>query len=142
MEYGATVMSVFTRLFNRLGGYDQLAARYPCPSEPQGLRYDRQSVEFGGAMRYKWCTTVILAPEGLYVQARPPGQGVQPAIFVPWADIVRVDPVRLYWRKAARATCGTPLVGSITVWQAVWEAASGLWAARQAPPPPPPARPS
>ena len=120
-------MSIFTRAFNKFGGYDKLAERYPCAAEPEGTRWDRQCVELGGTMRYDWCTTLIVAPSGLYVQARPPAQGVQAAIFVPWSEITEVRQVRLYWRRAMRLTCGRPPVGKITVWRPVWDAAGPLW---------------
>ena len=120
-------MSIFTRAFNKLGGYDRLAERYPGATEPQGMRWDRQCVEFGGAMRYDWCTTLIVGQSGLFVQARPPAQGIQAALFVPWSEIRDVRRVRLYWRRAVRLTCGEPPAGTITVWQPVWDAAGPLW---------------
>jgi len=80
-------MSIFTRAFTKFGGYDKLAERYPCATEPEGGRWDHQCAEFGGTMRYDWCTTLIVRQAGLYVQARPPAQGVQAAIFVPWSEI-------------------------------------------------------
>jgi len=122
-------MSIFTRAFNKLGGYDGLAERFPGGPEPQGQRWDRQCVEFGGRMRYDRCVTVIAAGDGLWVQARPPAQGTQAAIFVPWAEIREERPVRLYWHKAVRLTCGEPAAGSITVWQPVWDGAGPLWEA-------------
>lgn len=122
-------MSIFTRFFNRLGLYESLAARFPGGAEPQGARWERQCVGFSNTMRYDWCVTVVVATEGLWVQARPPAQGVQAAIFVPWRDVVRVDAVRLYWRRAARLTCGDPPAGTIIVWRPVWEAADAFWRA-------------
>jgi hypothetical protein len=119
-------MSTFTRAFNKLGGYDKLAARYPGAVEPEGTRWDRQCAEFGGAMRYDWCTTLIVALSGLHVQARPPAQGTQAAIFVPWNEIRDVREVRLYWRRAVQLTCGEPPVGKITLWRPAWDAAAPL----------------
>ena len=78
-------MSIFTRAFNKLGGYDSLAERFPGGPEPQGQRWERRCVEFGGSMRYDWCVTIVAAADGLWLQARPPAQGTQAAIFVPWA---------------------------------------------------------
>ena len=121
-------MSIFTRAFNKFGGYDELAGRFPCATEPEGTRWDRQCVQFG-SMRYDWCTTVIAGPAGFYVQARPPAQGVQAAILVPWSEIRDVRRVRLYWRPAVRLTCGEPPAGRITVWRPVWEVAGPLWQA-------------
>jgi len=122
-------MSIFTKAFNKLGGYDDLAACFPGGPEPQGARWDRRCVEFGRTMRYDWCVTISVAQDGLWLQARPPAQGTQPAIFVPWAEIHDVRPVRLYWRQAVCLACGEPLAGTITVWQPVWDAAGPLWQA-------------
>lgn len=80
-------MSIFTRAFTKFGGYDKFAERYPCATEPEGGCWDHQCPEFGGTMRYDWCTTLIVRQAGLYVQARPPAQGVQAEIFVPWSEI-------------------------------------------------------
>ncbi len=118
-------MSSFTRAFNRLGGYDSLAERFPGGPEPQGPRWERSSVEFGSSMRYDWCVTVVVARDGLWLQARPPAQGTQAAILVPWAEIRDVRPVRLYWRRAVRLICGDG-AGTITVWRPVWDAARPL----------------
>ena len=122
-------MSIFTRAFNKLGGYDDLTARYPGGPEPQGARWDRRCVQFGRTMRYDWCVSIIVAQDGLWLQARPPAQGTQAAIFVLWAEIRDVRQVRLYWRRAVCLTCGEPPVGTITVWQPVWDAAGPLWQA-------------
>jgi hypothetical protein len=122
-------MSIFTKAFNKFGGYDDLAARFPGGQEPQGARWERSCVEFGPTMRYDWCVVVIAAQDGLWLQARPPAQGVQTAIFVPWREIRDARQVRLYWRRAVRLTCGEPPAGTITVWQPVWDAAGPLWQA-------------
>ncbi len=131
-------MSIFTRAFNRLGGYDGLAARFPGQArrpgggEPEGRRWDRRCVQFGRSMRYDWCVTIVVAADGLWVQARPPLQGTQAAIFVPWTEIRAAEMTMLYWRRAVRLTCGEPAAGTITVWQPVWEAAAALWEATRA----------
>ena len=124
-------MSIFTRAFNKLG-YDGLAQRFPGAGEPQGPRWEKTCVQFG-SMRYRWCVTVVVAQEGLWLQARPPLQGVQQAIIVPWTEIHEVGSALLYWRQAVCLTCGDPAAGTLTVWQPVWDAAAPVWhAARMA----------
>jgi hypothetical protein len=131
-------MSVFTRAFNKLGGYDDLAERFPGATEPKGQRWGSRCVQFGRSMRYDWCVTIVVAADGLWVQALPPLQGRQRPIFVPWREIRDVRSTLLYWRRAVCLTCGEPPTGTITVWQPVWDVASPLWqAARGAPVPPP-----
>lgn len=118
-------MSIFTRAFNKLG-YDDLAERFPGAAPPPGRQWDSTCVQFG-SVYYDRCVAVVVAQEGLWVQARPPLQGAQRPIFVPWADIREARPVRLYWRRAVRLTCGEPAAGSITAWRPVWDAALPLW---------------
>jgi hypothetical protein len=122
-------MSIFTRAFNKFGGYGDLARRFPGGPEPAGQRWERRCVEFGNTMRYDWCVTIVVAAEGLWLQARPPAQGTQAAIFVPWAEIREARSALLYWRRAVRLTCGAPVAGTITVWQPVWVVAEPLWQA-------------
>jgi hypothetical protein len=43
-EYQTLAWSIFTRAFNKLGGYDQLSARFPGGPDPQGVHWDRQCV--------------------------------------------------------------------------------------------------
>ena len=134
-------MSIFTKAFNRLGGYDSLAARFPGGPEPQGQHWERRCVQFGASLRYDWCVTIVVAAEGLWLQARPPAQGTQAAILVPWAEVREAKPTRLYWREAVRLACGDPAAGTITVWRPVWDVAGPLWqgardARSQAPPVP------
>lgn len=125
-------MSLFTKAFNRLGSYEQLAIRFPGVGEPPGTRWDARCVQFGRSMRYDWCVTLIVAPEGLWVHAKPPLQGEQAAISVPWVEIRDARPTMLYWRAAVCLTCGEPEVGRITVWRPVWDAAEPLWKAARA----------
>jgi hypothetical protein len=130
-------VSIFTKAFNKLG-YDGLVARFPGTTQPQGPLWEDRCVQFG-SMRYDWCVTIVVAADGLWLQARPPAQGTQAAINVPWAEIRAAQPAMLYWRRAARLTCGQPAAGTITVWQPVWDAAGPVWQAAQVagqPPPP------
>jgi hypothetical protein len=123
-------VSIFTKAFNKLG-YDSLAQRFPGGSEPQGQRWENLCVQFG-SMRYDWCVTVIVAAEGLWLQARPPLQGTQQAILVPWAEVREVRSTLLYWRRSVRLTCGEPPAGQVTVGQPVWDVAGPLWQAARA----------
>ena len=122
-------MSLFTRAFNKVGGYDRLATSFPGGPEPPGLRWERQCVQFGRGVRYDWCVTIVVTQTGVWLQARPPAQGVQAAIFLPWRAFSAARPVRLYWRSAVQLTCGAPAVGEITVFQPVWDAAAPYWSA-------------
>jgi len=123
-------MSIFTRAFNKLG-YDGLTEMFPGSAEPQGPRWDSTCVQFG-SMRYRWCVTVIVGRDGLWLQAKPPLQGLQRPILLPWAGIRDAQPTLLYWRSAVRLTCGDPPAGTVIVWRQVWDAAGPLWQAARA----------
>jgi len=123
-------VSIFTKAFNKLG-YDGLAARFPGSIQPQGPQWEKSCVQFG-SMRYRWCVTIVVGPDGVWLQARPPAQGMQAAIHVPWREIRGVHSTLLYWRRAVRLTCGEPAAGTVTVWQPVWDAAGPLWEATRA----------
>ena len=53
-------MSIFTKAFNKVGGYSELGARFPGGPEPQGARWERRCVQFGRSMRYDWCVTITV----------------------------------------------------------------------------------
>lgn len=128
-------MSIFTKAFNKLG-YESLARWFPGVTEPQGARWENRCVQFG-SMRYDWCVTIVVAQEGLWLQARPPLQGAQAPVLVPWAEIREARSTLLYWRQAVRLICGEPAAGAVTVWQPVWDAAAPLWQAARAQAEPP-----
>jgi hypothetical protein len=120
-------VSIFTRAFNKLG-YDGVAEAFPGTVEPQGPRWDATCVQFG-SMRYRRCVTIVVGQDGLWLQAKPPLQGLQRPIFLPWTGIREVRQTLLYWRSAVRLTCGEPAAGAVTVWRPVWDAAGPLWEA-------------
>jgi hypothetical protein len=123
-------VSVFTKAFNKLG-YESLVQHFPGGPEPSGDQWENRCVQFG-SMRYDWCVTIVVAEDGLWLQARPPLQGTQKPIFVPWPEIRAARGTMLYWRKAVRLTCGEPPAGVVTVWQPVWDSAEPLWQAARA----------
>ena len=43
--------------------------RFPGGTEPQGQHWERRCVQFGNSMRYDWCVTIVVAGEGLWLQA-------------------------------------------------------------------------
>ena len=57
------------RLFAHAGGLVRLAERYPAEHEPVGETFKLQSVQIG-PVRWRFCTRVVVAEEGLYVAVR------------------------------------------------------------------------
>ncbi len=123
-------MSVFTKLFNKLG-YDSLSTQFSGGPEPQGQRWERTCAMFGG-VQYKWCVTVVVAQDGLWLQAKPPLQGDQAPIFLPWREIQQAQPATLYWQKAVRLVCGRTEMANLTLWQSIWRIAEPYWRAARA----------
>lgn len=99
--------------------YARLAGRFPAADEPRGIRFERQSVEFGDRLRYKH-VRVIIAPEGFYVRIIGIILSTMPRLLIPWSEIRGSEMTRLYMRPARRLIVGEPRVGSIVVWDSVF----------------------
>ena len=101
------------RLFARAGGLTRLAERYPAEHEPVGETFKFQSVQIG-PVRWRFCTRVVVAEEGLYIAARNTLVR-QPAFRIPWHEIVGVRRATLYLQQARRYSIGEPEVGYVVV---------------------------
>ena len=112
---------VLARLFNRAGCSTRLVALYPASSEPVGQRFDRETVAFG-RVRWRNCAVVIVSADGLYIQAKPPVVGAQPAMIIPWDVITAVEPAGLVGRSAVVLTVGEPGVGTVGISSRVFAA--------------------
>ena len=100
--------------FVQLSGYDGLAERYPADREPEGPAYAMQTVQIG-PVRYRRCVTVHVSDQGLYLQPRF-FLARYPAILIPWDQVVRVQPSKIYaWSQARLLAIGEPEVGTIRV---------------------------
>jgi hypothetical protein len=97
------------------GGWDALAARFKVePRSGSGFR-SRQSVQVGRVL-YRNCTTVGVASDGLYLEARAPIPFFRkPPLLIPWSEISRTDEARLYWQKAALLSVGEPVICTVTL---------------------------
>jgi hypothetical protein len=107
-------------LFAKAGGLFRLAERYPAGAEPEGIKSTRQTVQIG-PVRYRFCTTVVISPAGLYLWPRPALSRYSP-LLIPWDAITKCEEARLYWQKAMRLTVGEPPAATVTIYAALFEA--------------------
>jgi hypothetical protein len=104
--------------FGGKGSWRALAKRYATDQRPEGQAYSWQTVQIG-AVRYRNCTTVIPAPEGLYLAVSTlPGH---PALLLPWKELRHDGEAFLYWRNAPRLRVGDPEVATMIVLPGLFE---------------------
>jgi hypothetical protein len=118
---------VFSRLlygiFARRSGYAELARRFPADHEPEGQKYTWQTIRVG-AVRWRFCTTIVLSPEGLYLAVmsrmplfRDPAFNRHPAVLIPWSEVKAVYPTILFLQRAFALAIGDPKITAIAFFQ-------------------------
>ena len=110
--------SFIFRPFAHGSGWTAMAARFPAEAEPDGRRFTWQNVQVG-AVRYRNCTTAVVAAQGLYLAVPLPGHA---PLLIPWTEFRAAHETRVYWRRAMALTVGEPRIATVTVSLALWEA--------------------
>jgi len=89
---------VIGAVLSAVSGWSQLAATYPGGARPVGRRLKRQVVGMG-VVGENGVTTMVLAPDGLYLYSHPLFRFRRPPVLVPW-KLVAVGEERglLWWR--------------------------------------------
>ncbi len=100
--------------FAKTSGLDRLADKYAIKQQPEGSYFSKQTIQIG-AVRYRKCVTIGLCPSGLYLWPRPIFSK-NPAILVPWPDIVNTQPAKIYQNRATELTIGEPRIGAVRVY--------------------------
>lgn len=113
---------VMSRIVFGVSGWSRLAERYTASHQPDGKTFTRQHTRLG-VVRYRNCSTITIAPEGLYLAVAAPVIGKHPPLLVPWSEISDARSTRLYWLPATQLDIGRPAVASVVVLRAVYEAA-------------------
>jgi hypothetical protein len=97
------------------GGWAALAGAYATTVKPTGEIWRGQSI-VAGKILYRSCVTVGIDRAGLYLAVTTPLRLIRkPPLVIPWGAFQRVEPARLFWRKATLISLGTPTVGTLTV---------------------------
>lgn len=113
---------IISGLFARGGGYAALVERFGTGSQPPAGALRGQTVMMDRTVAYKYCVTLAALPEGLYFRVDAAGLRAQPAVLVPWPQVVAVERARLYWRPAVKLTIGSPRLTSLTIFRDRYEA--------------------
>jgi hypothetical protein len=109
------------RIFFRASGYSALAGRFTADHEPQGETFTWQHLRIG-VVRYRFCTTMVFSPEGLYLTVgrnipllRNMAIAQHPALLIPWSEVKAVNPTILYLQSAIALTIGEPQIAVIAM---------------------------
>jgi len=100
-------MFIMSRVFSGVSGWGRLAETFGASHRLEGTTFTRQHMRVG-AVRYRNCATIIIAPEGLYLAVASPVLGNHPPLLIPWSAIGGVRPARLYWLSARQLDIGRP----------------------------------
>jgi hypothetical protein len=107
-------------LSGRGGGWSRLAEKFPGPFQPEGAASHRQTIQVG-AVAYKNCATMAFTPQGLYLEVKIPFFSRLTPLLIPWESILDLRGGTLYWRKTVTLSIGSPEIGTITVFQDLYE---------------------
>jgi hypothetical protein len=118
-------------VFGRFSGWNKLTQRYGSNTEPQGTKLELQTIKVG-VVRWRWCVTVVLSPQGMYLRAATgPAAllGRLPPVIVPWLEFKKPRKGHLYpgWR-AIEMSIGEPELVPITLPSALYQQMIGYLA--------------
>ncbi len=97
------------------GGWRQLASAYTTTNVATGQISTRATIQVG-AVTYKRCVTLGVADEGLYVTIW------RTTALIPWNEFKAMGPTTLYWQQVPKFSIGDPIVATMTVPAAVFQA--------------------
>ena len=115
----AAGLAVMSRFALQGSGWSDLAALYTASHRPEGETFTMQHTKVG-MVRFRFCSTIVICREGLYLAVNAVGL-TNPPLLIPWDAVTAVQPVRLYWQRAARLAVGHPLVANITVMAPIFQ---------------------
>ena len=101
-------------MFHYLSRWKRLADRYPAAYMPEGQSLRHQTVQVG-PVRFRRCTTIHVASEGLYLRPDVFFRSYRP-VLIPWSEIFDVRTSNIYvWETAKKLTVGQPSASTIIV---------------------------
>ena len=98
--------------FGSATGWSTLSRVYATSAKPEGEVLKRQSL-VAGAVVYRYLVTAGIGETGLYLAVGGPLP--RDPILIRWDAFKDVQPVRLFWQKAALVSVGSPQVGTLTL---------------------------
>ena len=108
---------------SRLGGWHALGLRFRTTEEPPGERFGWSSIGMG-CSNYGGCTTIVVAPAGLFLRVFAPFRFFHPPLLIPWSEI-RVIKVREgRFIRDGLVEIGQPVLAKVTLPLKIIEAAS------------------
>ncbi|MCU0580375.1 MAG: hypothetical protein MUF69_12670 [Desulfobacterota bacterium] len=117
------------RLLNNLrgrgGGWNRLAEHFPADRQPPGTVFLKQTIQVG-SVAYKNCATVAPAAAGLYLAVQIPLFSRLTPLLIPWESIQGQREGSLYWKKTVTLSIGSPEIGTVTLFQDLYEKIDGL----------------
>ena len=115
----AGFLALLYSIFAQTSGWNALAQRYGAITEPEGRKLSRQTIKVG-AVRWRLCVTVILNPQGMYLQMGYRQSWLSairkhPPVLIPWPEFKAPRKGRLYlgW-QAVQLSVGEPQMAAIT----------------------------
>jgi len=103
LAWGAILYLLLRRVFDKLSGWNGLAALYRAPCPPPVWHWKHQTVKVG-AVRYRRSMHVAAPPEGLWLAEA--GLLRHPVLFIPWSELRNPAETRFYGRRAVRLEAG------------------------------------
>jgi hypothetical protein len=123
--------ALLTGIFKRSSGMSRLMQQYPAPFQPEGAVQTQQTIRVG-AVRWRFCVTMVIGPQGFYFAIRQAFTNYQP-VLIPWSQITATRETYLYWFRAVALSVGDPAVAEVTVFLGQFEKMRPYLAARSAP---------
>jgi hypothetical protein len=118
LAFLAGFLALLYSIFAQTSGWNALTHRYEAIVEPEGRKLTRQTIKVG-SVRWRWCVTVVLNVEGMYIQlGRQTGLLAirkHPPVLIPWAEFKAPRKGRLYlgW-EAVQLSIGEQETAAIT----------------------------
>jgi hypothetical protein len=104
-------------LLSRVGGWAQLAERYPVTSPCEGPTFYMQSGSVG-LVNYKSCLTLRICATGLRLSVLFPFRVGHPPILIPWKEFHSTAEKRVFFYSFLDAYVGMPVVAhmALPIW--------------------------
>jgi len=104
-------------IFGKFSRWDNLAQKYGTVIEPVGTKFTSQTIKVG-AVRYRFCVTAVLSPQGMYLDIGGGSiavLGKLPPVLIPWSEFKAQHKGWLYlgW-PAIEIPIGDPKIAVIT----------------------------